>query len=177
MGHDTNPADDAGTPNPPGVLNPGGIIWAKSIEKKWWRNAHEKAAGPLEFSNADGRFSHPTLPFRTLYLGSDGITCFWESGLGRNLIARFVIDRTIPNGRSHLARRIPCLCESSRTKVIQRERLCCATVDWGTLNSVLSIKPRRCQKLVPSFVRNWSPWNSVSLDPIRWHLFSSLRIP
>jgi len=89
-------ADDAGAPNPPGVLNPTGIIWAKAIEKKWWRNAHEKASGPLAFSNADGRFSHPRLPFKTLYLGSDEITCFWESGLGRNLINRFVSDRTIP---------------------------------------------------------------------------------
>jgi RES domain len=50
----------------------------------------------LQFSNADGRFSHPTLLFKTLYLGSDEVTCFWESGLGRNLISRFANDRTIP---------------------------------------------------------------------------------
>jgi len=86
---------DAGAPNSPGPLSPSGIFLAKSIDKKWWRNAHQKASGPLEFSNADGRFSHPTLPFKTLYLGSDGITCFWESGLGRNLIDRFPTDRTI----------------------------------------------------------------------------------
>lgn len=90
-----SPVDDTGAPNPPGVLNLTGIIWAKTIEKKWWRNPHEKASGPLEFSNADGRFSHPSLPFKTLYLGSDEIACFWESGLGRNLLARFVSDRTI----------------------------------------------------------------------------------
>jgi len=47
-------------------------------------SAHQKALDPLQFSNADGRFSHPTLLFKTLYLGSDEVTCFWESGLGRN---------------------------------------------------------------------------------------------
>jgi hypothetical protein len=102
-------ADDAGAPNLPGVLNPTGIIWAGSIEKKWWRNAHEKAPGPLEFSNADGRFSHPTLFFNTLYLGSDEITCFWESGLGRNLISRFASDRTMPADDLISRIEIPCL--------------------------------------------------------------------
>ena len=87
---------DAGTANLPGALDADRIIWAKKVEKKWWRNAHQKAPHPLHFSNADGRFSHPTLLFKTLYLGSDEVTCFWESGLGRNLISRFVNDRTIP---------------------------------------------------------------------------------
>lgn len=86
---------DAGTANLPSVLDPGGIIWAKQVEKKWWRNAHEKAPAPLAFSNSAGRFGHPTLPFKTLYLGTDAITCFWESGLGRDLALRFPSDRTI----------------------------------------------------------------------------------
>lgn len=86
---------DTGTANLPGALDPDRILWAKEVEKKWWRNAHEKAPQPLAFSNAAGRFSHPTLPFKTLYLGTDSITCFWESGLGRNLALRFPDDRTI----------------------------------------------------------------------------------
>jgi hypothetical protein len=87
--------DDPGAPNPPGVIDSTCVVWEKSIYKKWWRNAHEKAPAPLKFSNAAGRFSHPTLPFKTLYLGSDSITCFWESGLGRDLVKRFPTDRTI----------------------------------------------------------------------------------
>jgi hypothetical protein len=86
---------DAGTANLPGALDADRIIWAKKVEKKWWRNAHEKAPEPLAFSNAAGRFSHPALPFKTLYLGTDSITCFWASGLGRNLALRFPGDRTI----------------------------------------------------------------------------------
>jgi hypothetical protein len=88
-------SSDAGAANSPGALSPSGIFLAKSVEKKWWRNAHQKASSPLDFTNAEGRFSHPTLPFKTLYLASDGITCFWESGLGRNVIDRFPTDRTI----------------------------------------------------------------------------------
>jgi hypothetical protein len=87
--------DDAGAPNTPGALDPTRIVWEKSISKRWWRNTHKRASAPLEFSNAAGRFSHPTLPFKTLYLGSNSITCFWESGLGRNMIKRFPIDRTM----------------------------------------------------------------------------------
>ena len=86
---------DAGTANLPSVLNSDRIIWAEETEKKWWRNAHEKAPDPLEFSNAPGRFSDPTLPFKTLYLGTESVTCFWESGLGRKLALRFPNDRTI----------------------------------------------------------------------------------
>ena len=89
-------AADAGVPNSPGVLDSTYIIWEKLIPKEWWRNTHERASNPLAFSNAAGRFSHPSLPFNTLYLGSDPITCFWESGLGRNLNRRFLTDRTIP---------------------------------------------------------------------------------
>jgi hypothetical protein len=87
--------DDAGTPNKPGALDLNDIIWAKAIQKKWWRNTHAKARSPLAFSNSAGRFTHPTLSFKALYLGTDSITCFWESGLGRNLINRFSTDRTI----------------------------------------------------------------------------------
>jgi hypothetical protein len=87
--------DDAGAPNTPGFLDSTRIVWKKSIYKNWWRNAHEKASASLAFSNAAGRFSHPKLPFKTLYLGSDSVTCFWESGLGRNLTKRFPTDRTI----------------------------------------------------------------------------------
>jgi len=87
--------DDAGAPNTPGFLDSTRIVWKKSIYKNWWRNAHEKASASLAFSNAAGRFSHPKLPFKTLYLGSDSVTCFWESGLDRNLTKRFPTDRTI----------------------------------------------------------------------------------
>jgi RES domain len=86
---------DAGTANLPGALDRDRIDWAKEVELKWWRNAHEKAPDPLEFSNGAGRFSHPTMPFKALYLGTDSITCFWESGVGRNLALRFPSDRTI----------------------------------------------------------------------------------
>jgi hypothetical protein len=92
---ETAPVVDAGKPNSPGAVDPDHIVWTKSVPKKWWRNAHEKASTPLAFSNATGRFSDPTLPFDTLYLGSDAITCFWESGTGRNLTRRFLSDRTI----------------------------------------------------------------------------------
>ena len=88
--------DDAGAPNTPGVLDSTHVVWEKSIDNNWWHNTHEKAPTPLAFSNADGRFSHPKLAFKTLYLGSNSITCFWESGLDRNLIRRFSTDRTIP---------------------------------------------------------------------------------
>jgi hypothetical protein len=87
--------DDAGAPNTPGLLDSTRVLWEKSIYKRWWRNTDEKASTPLEFSNAAGWFSHPTLPFKTLYLGSNSITCFWESGLCRNSTKRFPIDRTI----------------------------------------------------------------------------------
>jgi hypothetical protein len=88
--------DDPGAPNTPDPIDPALVAWESTVRKNWWRNAHQKAPDPLEFSNAVGRFSHPTLLFKTLYLGSDEVTCFWESGLGRNLISRFVNDRTIP---------------------------------------------------------------------------------
>jgi RES domain len=88
--------DDHGVPNIPDRIDPASVVWESTVQKNWWRNAHQKAPDPLQFSNADGRFSHPTLLFKTLYLGSDEVTCFWESGLGRNLISRFVNDRTIP---------------------------------------------------------------------------------
>jgi hypothetical protein len=86
---------DAGVPNAPGVFDSSAVIWERAVLKKWWRNTHEKAPSPFAFSDAPGRFSLPTLPFKTLYLGSDPITCFWESGLGRNLIKRFPADRTL----------------------------------------------------------------------------------
>lgn len=87
--------DDPGVPNIPDHIDPASVVWESTVQKNWWRNAHQKATDPLQFSNADGRFSHPTLLFKTLYLGSDEVTCFWESGLGRNLIDRFPTDRTI----------------------------------------------------------------------------------
>ena len=87
--------DDEGVPNTPCVLDSNCIVWGQLISQKWWHNAHEKASQPLAFSNAAGRFSDPGLPFKTLYFGSDSITCFWESGLGRNLNKRFLSDRTI----------------------------------------------------------------------------------
>jgi len=87
--------DDEGVPNTPCVLDSNCIVWGQLISQKWWHNAHEKASQPLAFSNAAGRFSDPGLPFKTLYFGSDSITCFRESGLGRNLNKRFLSDRTI----------------------------------------------------------------------------------
>jgi hypothetical protein len=93
-----NAGEDPGVPNTPDRIDPASVVWENTVQKNWWRNALQKAPDPLQFSNADGRFSHPTLLFKTLYLGSDEITCFWESGLGRNLISRFVNDRTIPAG-------------------------------------------------------------------------------
>ena len=87
--------NDPGSPNLPGVIEPGKISWEKTVPKRWWRNSHVKALTPVAFSKAAGRFSSQELPFKTLYLGSDSITCFWESGLGRNLGNRFASDRTI----------------------------------------------------------------------------------
>ena len=72
--------DDPGIPNAPGSIDPASVVWESTVQKNCWRNAHQKAPDPLQFSNADGRFSHPTLLFKTLYLGSDEVTCFWESG-------------------------------------------------------------------------------------------------
>jgi hypothetical protein len=87
--------DDPRRPNSPGSIDAGCIIWERLVPRRWWRDSHAKASKPLAFSNASGRFSDPKLPFETLYLGSEPITCFWECGLCRNLNARFPSDRTI----------------------------------------------------------------------------------
>lgn len=92
---------DSGAPNLPGSIDPDRIAWEGAISEKWRRNSHRGASAPLAFSNAIGRFSGPALPFKTLYLGSDSITCFWESGLGRDLDERFPFDRTIAEDDLH----------------------------------------------------------------------------
>src|SRR5271165_6493654 len=65
-------------------IKTGGITLTRKLRRLW------------RFQMLLGGSSHPKLPFKTLYLGSNSITCFWESGLGRNLIKRFSTDRTIP---------------------------------------------------------------------------------
>jgi hypothetical protein len=87
--------DDLGKPLPPGDLRRANIHWEESLALSWWRNSHRLASDPMVFSKVLARFSGPTLPFYTLYLGSTEIVCFWESGLGRDLADRYLSDRTI----------------------------------------------------------------------------------
>jgi hypothetical protein len=88
------PVDDPGRPNVPGRLDAESIRWEKAVPPEWWRNSH-RAAPPLAFSKALGRFSGPDLPYPVLYLGANPTACFWESGLGRDLNARMPGDRAI----------------------------------------------------------------------------------
>jgi hypothetical protein len=88
-------ADDPGKPQRPGDLRHAKILWERSVASSWWRNSHRFASDPMVFSKALARFSGPTLPFYTLYLGSTDIVCFWECGLGRDLVDRYLSDRTI----------------------------------------------------------------------------------
>ena len=93
-----DPSLDAGKPNLPDHVNPAGIRWEQSLPATWWRNSHKRASGPLSFTNTVSRFSEPTSTLKVLYLGSDSITCFWESGLGRDLNSRMPDDRVITEG-------------------------------------------------------------------------------
>lgn len=68
---------------------------ALKVQHEWWRNSHVKASRPLAFTASLGRFSGPELPHKVLCLGGDAITSFWESGLGRDLNARFQVARAI----------------------------------------------------------------------------------
>lgn len=70
----------------------------------WWRNAHRRAKSPVEFSDAKGRFSAPGLPKRVLYLGEDSVVCFWECGLGRDLLKREIGSREVT--RAELVERL-----------------------------------------------------------------------
>src|SRR5215471_16737584 len=90
-----DPSLDAGKPNLPDHVNPAGIRWEQSLPATWWRNSHKRASGPLSFTNTVSRFSEPTSTLKVLYLGSDSVTCFWESGLGRDLNSRMPGDRVI----------------------------------------------------------------------------------
>jgi RES domain len=88
-------AVDPGPANLPPEPFPKNVPVAKVIPGEWWHNAHAKAPTPLEFSDALGRFSGPGLVRKVLYLSEDTIGCFWECGLGRDLLKRMFSDRSI----------------------------------------------------------------------------------
>jgi hypothetical protein len=89
-----DPDPGAGHPPPPNIES-ADLITTRAPALTWWRSAHRKAASPLEFSNARGRFSGPGLPKRVLYLGEDPVACFWECGLGRDLLKRSLGAREV----------------------------------------------------------------------------------
>ncbi|HEX9781930.1 MAG TPA: RES family NAD+ phosphorylase [Opitutaceae bacterium] len=86
---------DPGAGNLPPTSLPERVPVAKIVPAEWWHNAHAKAPDPLEFSGAHGRFSGPELPRKVVYLAADSVGCFWECGLGRDLIKRFFSDRSL----------------------------------------------------------------------------------
>lgn len=87
--------DDPGKPNRPGTITPDKIRWEENVPESWWRNSHKAAPIPFAFTRSKGRFSASDLPFPVLYLGADTISCFWESGLGRDLNSRMPDDLKI----------------------------------------------------------------------------------
>lgn len=87
--------EDHGRPNPPGQFDIRKIRWEQAIPVDWWRNHPKVHSLPLAFTQTTGRFSGADLPFGVLYLGSNPVTCFWESGLGRDLNARMPDDLAI----------------------------------------------------------------------------------
>lgn len=89
------PVEDHGRPNPPGQFDIRKIRWEQAIPVDWWRNQPKGHPLPLVFTQTTGRFSGTDLPFGVLYLGANPVTCFWESGLGRDLNARMPDDMTI----------------------------------------------------------------------------------
>lgn len=89
------PAEDHGCPNPPRRLNISKIRWEKEVPTDWWRNHPRDHPLPLTFTQAAGRFSGPDVAFGVLYLGANPATCFWESGLGRDLNTRMPDDMSI----------------------------------------------------------------------------------
>ncbi len=89
------PVEDHARPNPPGQFDIRKIRWEQAIPVDWWRNQSKAHPLPLVFTQTTGRFSGTDLPFGVLYLGANPVTCFWESGLGRDLNARMPDDMTI----------------------------------------------------------------------------------
>lgn len=89
------PVEDHGRPNPPGEFDIRKIRWEQAIPVDWWRNQSKDHPLPLVFTQTTGRFSGTDLPFGVLYLGANPATCFWESGLGRDLNARMPDDMAI----------------------------------------------------------------------------------
>jgi len=89
------PTEDPGRPNAPDFFDNSKIRWELMIPVDWWRNHQKPLRLPTAFTNAAGRFSGPDLPCDVLYLGANPITCFWESGLGRDLNARMPDDLAI----------------------------------------------------------------------------------
>jgi len=87
--------EDHGRPNPPGQFDIRKIRWEQTIPVDWWRNHPKACPLPLAFTQTTGRFSGPDLPFGVLYMGANPVTCFWESGLGRDLNARMPHDLAI----------------------------------------------------------------------------------
>jgi len=87
--------EDHGRPNPPGQFDIRKIRWEQAIPVDWWRNHPKAHPLPLAFTQTTGRFSGPDLPFGVLYLEANPVTCFWESGLGRDLNARMPDDMAI----------------------------------------------------------------------------------
>ena len=90
----TDPDPGAGHP-PPADIESANLITTRAPTLTWWRNAHRTSPSPLEFSNAKGRFSGPSLPKRVLYLAEDPTACFWECGLGRDLLKRSLGAREV----------------------------------------------------------------------------------
>ncbi len=87
--------DDPGRPNPPGRFDRGKIRWEQTVPLEWWRNNQKMLRLPQAFTKTNGRFSGPSLPYATLYLGANPVACFWESGLGRELNSRMPGDMAI----------------------------------------------------------------------------------
>ena len=87
--------EDLGRPNPPSQFDIRKIRWEQAIPVDWWRNHPKAYPLPLAFTQTTARFSGLDLPFGVLYLGANPVTCFWESGLGRDLNARMPDDLAI----------------------------------------------------------------------------------
>ena len=87
--------EDLGRPNPPSQFDIRKIRWEQAIPVDWWRNHPKAYPLPLAFTQTTARFSGPKLTFGVLYLGANPVTCFWESGLGRDLNARMPDDLAI----------------------------------------------------------------------------------
>ena len=89
------PVEDPGRPNLPGRFDIRKIRWEQTVPVEWWRNNQKALRLPQAFTQTNGRFSGPDLPYGVLYLGANPAACFWESGLGRDLNARMPDDMAI----------------------------------------------------------------------------------